>query len=178
MGASAGGLAMLSIARDQKLIGARLFGASEALCSRAGALLPPTERRAYARAAEQTRSQLGAALFDRAFDEGRRASPEVSVQFADTVASGLMGERVDDPWGAEANEAARARRSLASLTEKRREILRHVAQGLELKEIATAIDRDYNTVSTQLKAVQRAFGVESHSELIVLIYRTGIADLI
>ena len=177
-GASIGGLAMLAAARDQKLIAARLFGASEALCIRVGALLPPTERRAYARAAAELRLRLGGPLYDLAFGEGQKSDPGLSVEFAQSVTAGLLGETMADPWAKEANEATRARATLAKLTPKRRVILGLVAQGLAVKEIADKVDRDYNTVDAQLKAIQKAFGVESRTDLIICIYRNGLADLI
>lgn len=175
-GACAGGLATLCALRGQNIVAARLFGACEALCVRIGALLPPTELKAYARIANDVRSRLGAPLYELAFEEGRRALPDQCVAMADAAAAGLLGESMEEPWAGEATEATRARAALAGLTAKRREILKLVAQGHEIKEIAHLLGRDYNTIDTQLKAIQKAFQVETKTDLIVHIYRNGLAD--
>lgn len=75
-------------------------------------------------------------------------------------------------------EAQRVQAVLLSLTPRRREILRHVVTGMEVKEIARILNRDYNTVDGQLKVIQKLFEVNSRTELIVLIYRNGLADQI
>jgi DNA-binding CsgD family transcriptional regulator len=177
-GACTGSLATLAAMRGHWLIAARLYGASDALCQRVGALLPPTELRAYEQVAAATRSQLGDALYRKVFTEGQRLSPQQCVELAALAASGLLGESMEAPWTDEANEATRALATLATLTPKRREILRLIVQGHEIKEIAHQLGRDYNTVDGQLKVIQRAFGVETRTDLIVFIYRHGLADLI
>jgi DNA-binding CsgD family transcriptional regulator len=175
-GASMGGLAALCAQRGRYFVAAQLFGASDALCRRVGALLPPTELLAYEQIAADVRAHLGEKLYAIAVENGRQSSPEACVALAEAAAAGLLGETLADPWRDEANERTRALAALAGLTLKRRAILKLVAEGAETKEIAHQLKRDYNTIDTQLKAIQKAFDVETKTELIIRIYRTGVHE--
>jgi DNA-binding NarL/FixJ family response regulator len=67
-----------------------------------------------------------------------------------------------------------AGRRLADLTEREREVLEHVAQGLSNAEIALATYLSEATVKTYLGRVLAKTGSRDRAQLVVLAYETGL----
>lgn len=63
----------------------------------------------------------------------------------------------------------------ASLTEREREVLRWVAEGLPNKLICARLDLALPTVKCHVKSVLRKFGVSSRAELIAKLYRNPLS---
>jgi DNA-binding NarL/FixJ family response regulator len=105
------------------------------------------------------------------------ASAEVVVRAVRAVAAGeLWFEprllQASGPRGA-ANEAVP--QPFASLTEREREIVRLVGEGLRNEEIARRLGISEKTVRNHLTAVFDKVGVSGRLELVVLAYRHGLA---
>lgn len=63
---------------------------------------------------------------------------------------------------------------IPDLTERERDILRLIKDGLEDHEIATELSMQYNTVLYHTKNIQDKFGVHSRRELIVQALKAGV----
>jgi DNA-binding NarL/FixJ family response regulator len=107
------------------------------------------------------------------------ASAEVVVRAVRAVAA---GELWFEPRLLEAAAAGATRRGatpvpepFASLTEREREIVRLVGEGLRNEEIARRLGITEKTVRNHLTAVFDKVGVSGRLELVVLAYRHGLA---
>jgi len=67
------------------------------------------------------------------------------------------------------------KRRLDDLTEREREVMRQVAQGLPNKLIASALDISVRTVELHRSRVFEKLGVKSAAELANLLHEMGIA---
>ena len=71
--------------------------------------------------------------------------------------------------------SATRKRRLDDLTEREREVMRQVAQGLPNKLIASALDISVRTVELHRSRVFEKLGVKSAAELANLLHEMGIA---
>jgi DNA-binding NarL/FixJ family response regulator len=109
------------------------------------------------------------------------ASPEALLDAIRVVAAGeallhpavtrrLINEFARRPAAAD----RRAAETLQRLTEREREILRLVAQGLSNAEIADREVLSYGTVKTHVSRILTKLGLRDRAQLVVLAYESGV----
>jgi DNA-binding NarL/FixJ family response regulator len=76
--------------------------------------------------------------------------------------------------GASAHELARAEVSLESLTEREREVLALVGEGLSNDEIAGHLVISIHTVKTHVNRAMTKLDAHDRAQLVVLAYETGL----
>ena len=72
--------------------------------------------------------------------------------------------------------AQQPRSRIATLTHREREILRHIAQGLSKKEIASKLNLSVKTVETHSSNLMRKLGIHDRVELARFAIREGLAE--
>ena len=90
----------------------------------------------------------------------------VAKEMADTLARLVRGQTSDEPRPSLA--------SLAELTPREHEILRHLAEGQSNKVIARELDITDGTVKLHVKSILRKLGVRSRVEAAVLAVEQGL----
>jgi DNA-binding NarL/FixJ family response regulator len=68
----------------------------------------------------------------------------------------------------------RAAADMATLTDREREVLRNVAQGLSSEEIAKALYLSVTTVKTHLARVFAKLGARDRAQAVVIAYESGL----
>lgn len=61
-----------------------------------------------------------------------------------------------------------------ALTEREREVLKHVASGLTLVEVATMLKIQRSTVHSHVKSIYSKHGISSRAEAALLAARLGL----
>jgi len=84
---------------------------------------------------------------------------------------GLIARFRDDPV---AGRAASGADSLAALTDREREVLSLVGQGLSNEDIARALYLSPLTAKTHVNRAMTKLGVRDRAQLVVIAYRTGL----
>lgn len=129
-------------------------------------------RIAVVAASEELRTRLAAALAsDPAFDV-----VAVGATTGDVAASAevvLVAREADDPPSDGARDVNAIEQS-ASLTNREREILALLADGLGNKQIATRLGISPNTVKTHLELLFEKIGVRSRAEAVAVGVRRGM----
>jgi DNA-binding NarL/FixJ family response regulator len=133
-------------------------------------------RIAIVAASEALRSRLAAALAaDPTFE-----IVAVSAAAGDVGASAevvLVARDVDDSPSRAEDDAHDVARSVASLTNREREILALLADGLGNKQIAARLGISTNTVKTHLELLFEKIGVSSRAEAVATGVRRGLLML-
>ena len=143
------GLGMVAAAGGQPARAARLWGAEEAMVEAFGIHITPlahatTNYQGYVATA---RSQLDEATFAAAWSEGRAMTTEEAIEYA-----------------LDTDEAASATAADASLlSEREKEIVELVAEGLTNPQVAERLYLSPRTVSQHLRSVYRKLGVSSRA---------------
>lgn len=171
VGGCAGALAGYLVADSELEDAARLLGATEALESSHGILLPPTERVAHETAARELQELIGPDRFVALFAEGQSWSMETTVARAMLV-----------PMESSTAQTARqSRRSLEPVTVELPELylrtLRLRAAGLNVKEIAQMDGVTLSTVYQRFDRIKQFLDMEPHTsqaEVLVHAVRLGI----
>ena len=129
-------------------------------------------RIAVVAASEELRTRLAAALSsDPAFDVVAVGATTADVaSFADVV---LVAREADDSARDSEGDAGGMEQS-ASLTNREREILALLADGLGNKQIATRLGISPNTVKTHLELLFEKIGVRSRAEAVAVGVRRGM----
>jgi len=129
-------------------------------------------RIAVVAASEELRTRLAAALSsDPAFDVVAVGATAADVaSFADVV---LVAREADDSARDSEGDAGGMEQS-ASLTNREREILALLADGLGNKQIATRLGISPNTVKTHLELLFEKIGVRSRAEAVAVGVRRGM----
>lgn len=171
VGGCAGALAGYLVADGDLEDAARLLGATEALESSRGILLPPTERVAHETAARELRERIGPDKFAALFAEGQNWSMETAVARAMRVPMESMA-------------AQSARQSLLKLEPVAVELpefysrtLQLRASGLNVKEIAQLDGVTQSSIYQRFDRIKELLGMEphtSHAEVLVHAVRLGI----
>lgn len=133
----------------------RMWGAAEALCA-----LLPEERAFVARASAAVRAELGEDAFTAAWAEGQAMTLEQALAAIGQVA------RPNPPPARATSNTKRARQHqplLHDLTEREREVLRLVAQGLTDAQIAEALVISPRTVNAHLRSIYSKLNISSRN---------------
>lgn len=100
-----------------------------------------------------------------------------AVMVGDAALSPRSTRRLLDQWGQRPpNVRAEAEVALASLTERERDIVRVVAEGLTNAEIGARLYLAEATVKSHLAAIQAKLGVRNRVLIAVLAERAGLAS--
>lgn len=129
-------------------------------------------RIAVVASSEELRTRLAAALSsDPTFDVvAVGATPADVAAFADVV---LVARESDDSAPGSEADASGIEQSV-SLTNREREILALLADGLGNKQIATRLGISTNTVKTHLELLFEKIGVRSRAEAVAVGVRRGM----
>ncbi|HEY7034356.1 MAG TPA: LuxR C-terminal-related transcriptional regulator [Thermomicrobiales bacterium] len=160
IGAAIGGLACVAARRGDDASAARLFAAADALLASGRTFLPTLNVARYNRLKTEVEQRLGAAAFRRHEREGSRWSVEEAVAAAALVTP-------DRPVGVSAAGPVK-------LTERQRQILRYVSEGLTSHEIADKMGVSEVTVNFHIGAITRKLGVPSRAAAAVRAARDGL----
>jgi hypothetical protein len=171
VGVCAGALAGYLVADGELDDAARLLGATEALESSHGILLPPTERVAHETAARELHELIGPDRFVALFAEGQNWSMETAAARAMLV-----------PMESSASQTARQSRLhsepvTVELSEPYLRTLRLGAAGLNAKEIAQQEGIAQSSVYLRFNRIKELLDMEphtSHAEFLVHAVRLGI----
>jgi DNA-binding NarL/FixJ family response regulator len=130
-------------------------------------------RIAIVAASEELRARLAAALeADPSFDVvGVSAASNDVASSADVV---IVARELDEPSPHATDDATAVARSNATLTNREREILALLADGLGNKQIAARLGISTNTVKTHLELLFEKIGVSSRAEAVATGVRRGL----
>jgi DNA-binding NarL/FixJ family response regulator len=112
----------------------------------------------------------------------KSASPEELVAAVRAVAAGeaclapSVARRVIQAFARRRVRLSREPAELASLTEREREVLRHVAMGLSNREIADTLHVGENTIRTHVAHLLMKLNLRDRTQAAVLAFETGVAD--
>ena len=143
---------------DEDVVAALRAGASGFLLKDAG----PTDLLAAIRAAHRGESVVAPAVTRRLIDAYVLAPPTASP-------TGLATEPATDPGA-----AGRSDERLGRLTDREREVLVAVGQGLSNQEIAGRLHLAEATVKTHLGAILRKLGLRDRVQAVVLAHESGL----
>lgn len=102
----------------------------------------------------------------------REAAPDRIVAAAAAVANGLVA--VDPEFAAQAGLEAAAEPLLEALTERERQVLGLMAEGLANKSIALRLEITEHTVKFHVNSILRKLGAQSRTEAVVRATRLGL----
>ena len=130
-------------------------------------------RIAIVAASEELRTRLAAALAaDPTFEVvGVGATPVDVPSSADVL---LVARDVEEPSPRARDDAIVVGQNVASLTNREREILALLADGLGNKQIAARLGISTNTVKTHLELLFEKIGVSSRAEAVATGVRRGL----
>jgi predicted ATPase/DNA-binding CsgD family transcriptional regulator len=163
---SVGALEGLAAATGQPAVAARWFGVAAAERATVGAPLPPAERRWIEEAVATTRTALGQAAFNTAWEAGK------ALPLADAVAQGMASEAalVDVP-----SSVANRSEDNRGLTPREREVLRLVAAGQSDRAIAEALFVSRHTAANHVANILGKLGAPSRAAAAAWAVRHGLA---
>jgi DNA-binding NarL/FixJ family response regulator len=147
---------------DEDVVAALRAGASGFLLKDAG----PTDLLAGIRAAHRGESVVAPAVTRRLIDAYVLARPPGSPT---GFATGFATELATDPGA-----AGRSDERLGRLTDREREVLVAVGQGLSNQEIAGRLHLAEATVKTHLGAILRKLGLRDRVQAVVLAHESGL----
>jgi DNA-binding CsgD family transcriptional regulator len=145
------GLAMVATAEGLPWRAARLFGAADKSLD-INVNMNATERSNYEQAVERVRKILGEKAFTATWDEGRALTPEQAL---------MAPERSPDPPSPAITPLPQASAYPDGLTIREVEVLRLLAEGQSVAEIAEGLVISPRTVSTHITSVYRKIQVKS-----------------
>ncbi len=172
-GAVMSALAVMAAGHGELVDAARLFGAADTLLTKAGAFLPPTELVAYSQIAARVRGTLGDAEYDLAFAAGRDWPVEEAVAAALALGRRLAGERTS-PAAPSLSVGPGTDTPLPRLSPRKLEIVRRLANGQSIKEIAADLRLNPDTVYQYLAEIRRESGAGSNAEIVARAIRGGL----
>jgi non-specific serine/threonine protein kinase len=143
---------------------AQLMGGSAAIRERMGSRLHPAFVGGHERHLASIRTRLAPDAFTAAWEEGRQLAAPALVRLAAEIA------RSAETWQP---APAVARHSL--LTEREREVVVLVAQGLTSREIADQLVVGERTVETHIDHVRAKLGVRSRAQIAAWAVEQGLA---
>jgi non-specific serine/threonine protein kinase len=138
--------------------GARLWGAAHALREDIGAPLPSHERALHEPYVAAVRAELGEGVWEALWEEGRKMSLEVAVEYA-------LSEREAAPSARPTDERKRDDRHSLYLTPREEEVAVLVARGLTNRQIASGLSISEHTAATHVTRILRKLGLDSRSQL-------------
>ncbi len=157
MGRCLADLASLAVAEHQPRRAARLFGAAEdSLDLRNHMDYDPSMRAAYEQDVTSARTQLGEETFSRLLAEGRSMTPEQVLSLEEPERPAFSPPPQDRP---QSQVAALP----GELTNREREVLRLLAEGLTNAQIAERLTVSLPTVKTHVASIFNKLGVNSRS---------------
>jgi DNA-binding NarL/FixJ family response regulator len=112
----------------------------------------------------------------------KSASPEELVAAVRAVAAGeavlapSVTRRVIDACVRRRIRLSRGPAELGTLTEREREVLRHLARGLSNREIAAALSVGENTIRTHVAHLLMKLNLRDRRQAIVLAHENGLTD--
>jgi DNA-binding CsgD family transcriptional regulator len=161
------GLAELASAYDRPVAAAALIGAVDALTDELGVPMFPTHRVNYDRAAERTRTALGAVRFTDLCAAGRRTPPDEIVDAVVDAVAAPSAEPADQIAGFEPSPRP-------VLSSREQEILGLLVQRRTDKEIAAALSISPRTVTTHITHIFAKLGVANRREAAASAVRRGL----
>jgi predicted ATPase/DNA-binding CsgD family transcriptional regulator len=153
------GIAGVAVAQGRPERAARLLGATAALRDQIGAASEEWNRPARERVVALVQAALSPAAFESAWLAGKALSLE-----------GVFAEALADVESSEAPSAADPV-TAAGLTEREREVLRLLAQGLSDREIAAALSISERTAGNHVQHAMQKLGVDSRTAAAVFAVR-------
>ncbi|MCC6315599.1 MAG: tetratricopeptide repeat protein, partial [Thermomicrobiales bacterium] len=158
-------IAQLLTAASAPRAAAHLLGAAAALRQSIGDALFPIEETSVAKTISATRSAMGDAAFEAAWDVGVSLSPERVV--AEVLA-------IEPPPAIRDRHGPSAAALNLGLTPREVEVLRLVAQGRSDKEIAAALAISRNTASKHVAALRFKLAVPSRTAVVSAAHDLGL----
>jgi predicted ATPase/DNA-binding NarL/FixJ family response regulator len=153
------GIAGVAVAQGRPERAARLLGATAALRDQIGAAIEDWNRSTHERVATLVQAALSPAAFEAAWLAGKTLSLE--AVFAEALAD---ADPTEAPSTADPALAA-------GLTEREREVLRLLAQGLSDREIAEALSISERTAGNHVQHAMQKLGVDSRTAAAIFAVR-------
>jgi non-specific serine/threonine protein kinase len=153
--------AVIAAGRGNHALAARLLGASR----RSGYRFNLPERLAYERAETAARQGVGDADFEREQASGRRMTTATLETELEGLASGT---------GSGASPDTGVAAGISQLTDREREVLRLLADGLTNREIADALFISLRTVATHVVHILTKLDVRSRTAAVAYAIRSGL----
>jgi DNA-binding NarL/FixJ family response regulator len=97
------------------------------------------------------------------------------VAAGDALLAPSVTRRLISHFAAQTQAPAKVLRSLDELTEREREVLGLVAQGLSNAELADALHLSLPTVKTHVSRILAKVGARDRTQLVVMAYESGLA---
>jgi non-specific serine/threonine protein kinase len=145
----------------------RLLSAADSLRRMASLPRPPREAAAHAALVESLQRRLGEPAFSATWTAGRGLAQD---QVADLALAALDAETVVDGLPAEPT----IRRPAGLLSEREREVLRLVAEGLSNQQIAEALFISERTARFHLTSVFNKLGADNRAQAVALASQRGL----
>ena len=163
--------ARIACERGQPTAAAFLFGAVKALHDNVGIVVKGVYRQSYQQTLDDLRRRLGEAAFKDAFDRGCGATPIQAVAMAVRAADATP----EDLPGAEVRTAPAPTPShRIGLTEREKDVLNHLVDGLTDREIGAALFIGHRTVATHVTNILNTLGVNSRTAAAATAVRLGL----
>ena len=160
--------ARTAAARGQNELAARLFGAASALREAIGIAVKPVYKSSYDLILTTVQNALGEPAFSAARAEGRALTAARAVALAiEAAESGPVA-----PHGAP--PAPQAKAPGVSLSNREREVLVLLAEGLSDREIGEALFIGHRTVQTHVGNIFNKFGVDARAAAASKAVRLGL----
>jgi non-specific serine/threonine protein kinase len=149
-------VARLATAQERFDRAARLFGAADALREASGLPRSHADLASLELELDAARRQLDETAWTRAWNDGRRMSPEQAIEYALSA---------PEPASTSAPPERSTGGQLASLTAREREIAALIAQGLTNRQIAHQLVLSERTVDTHAVNIMRKLGLRSRAHV-------------
>jgi len=150
------GLADVASAQGEFRWAAQLWGVAEALREAIAVPLPPVDRAAYEQAVHAARAQLGAPAFAAAWQEGRTMTPGEAFAAQGRVIS-------PPPTPADPLPTSPSKTTPSGLTAREVEVLRLLAQGMTIPQIAKRLILSAHIVNAHVRSIYTKLDVNSRS---------------